>query len=257
MKYQTTILAALVLPAMLLTACASTADTNTESLSAVTSTATADISVDTSEATGSSSTSDSSDTAVSSDAADSSKATDSSKTADSSKAADSSKTAGSSKTAANGILSSFTAQTLDGKTADASIFAGSKLTMVNVWATYCGPCLNEMPDIAALAQKYADQGFQVVGIISDVYPSSSDGSYTADDLTTAKELVAQTGASYQHLLPSQDLYNALLMNVQYVPTTLFIDSNGNQIGEAYVGAHSSDDWAAIIESLLKAQGANS
>lgn len=166
---------------------------------------------------------------------------------------DSSKSAASSapaEAAATGILSNFSAQTLDGKKADASIFANSKVTMVNVWATYCGPCLNEMPDLAAINQKYADQGFQIVGIVSDAF--SADGvNYTDKELATAKELVKETGASYTHLLPSQDLYNALLMNVQYVPTTIFVDSKGNQIGDAVVGSHSAKDWTAMIESLLK------
>ena len=53
--------------------------------------------------------------------------------------------------AAEGILSSFSTQTLTGESADSTILTGHPVTMVNVWATFCGPCIQEMPDLAALA----------------------------------------------------------------------------------------------------------
>ena len=39
--------------------------------------------------------------------------------------------------------------------------------MINVWGTDCGPCIQEMPDLAALHEAYADKGVQVVGLVSD------------------------------------------------------------------------------------------
>ncbi len=68
----------------------------------------------------------------------------------------------------NGILSSFSATDLDGNAVDESIFSSSKLTMVNIWATFCGPCIGEMPDLGLLNEEYASEGFQVVGIVADV-----------------------------------------------------------------------------------------
>ena len=62
----------------------------------------------------------------------------------------------------------FEATTLDGKTITSDTFADSKLTMLNVWATYCNPCLNEMPDLAEIAVAYDSADFQLLGIISDV-----------------------------------------------------------------------------------------
>ena len=47
----------------------------------------------------------------------------------------------------NGILSDFTTTYLEGNSIDQTIFADYPLTMVNVWATFCTPCLNEMPDL--------------------------------------------------------------------------------------------------------------
>ena len=46
-----------------------------------------------------------------------------------------------------GVFEAFTAQDLDGNQVDQSIFADADLTMINVWGTFCTPCLDEMPDL--------------------------------------------------------------------------------------------------------------
>ncbi len=61
-------------------------------------------------------------------------------------------------------FASFSAQDLDGNPVDTSVFEGSRMTLINVWGTFCGPGLNEMPDLTKLAEEYADQGLQVIGI---------------------------------------------------------------------------------------------
>lgn len=48
----------------------------------------------------------------------------------------------------------FTGQDLAGNSVSESVFSESKLTMVNVWATYCNPCLSEMPGLGELAGEY-------------------------------------------------------------------------------------------------------
>ena len=70
-----------------------------------------------------------------------------------------------------GILSDFSTTDLDGNAADESIFAEYKLTMVNIWATFCGPCISEMPELGELASEYADKGMRVVGLVTDVMDS--------------------------------------------------------------------------------------
>jgi rhodanese-related sulfurtransferase/thiol-disulfide isomerase/thioredoxin len=153
--------------------------------------------------------------------------------------------------APDGVLSAFRAMDIDGNPVDASIFNGKKLTMVNVWATFCGPCLGEMPDLGDLNRQYAGQGFQIVGIVTDV--TDSDGAPIPEMIELVGEIIAKTKADYLHILPSEDL-NGLLGEFEYVPTTLFVDENGRQVGELYVGSQSGDDWAMIIENLLQEVG---
>ncbi|MDO4552815.1 MAG: TlpA disulfide reductase family protein [Bacillota bacterium] len=145
------------------------------------------------------------------------------------------------------LLGSFTATDLNGDPADQSIFDGYELTMVNVWATFCGPCLQEMPDLGELAEEYSDQGVQIVGLVADVL--ESDGTISQEQVDLAREIVTETGANYLHLLPSEDLYG-ILAQCQFVPTTFFVDSEGKQVGRAYVQAMSKSQWKEVIQSVL-------
>lgn len=148
-----------------------------------------------------------------------------------------------------GGLTSFTTTDLDGNAVTQDIFAGADLTMVNIWATFCSPCIEEMPYLGQLKSEYQDKGFNIVGIVADV--QNSDGSIPEDGVSLAKEIVSQTGANYTHLLPSESLNSIILNNVAAVPTTVFVDSKGNFVGEEYVGSRDKQEWAEIIDGLLK------
>ncbi len=140
----------------------------------------------------------------------------------------------------------FEGQDMDGNTVTSDIFAQSRLTMVNVWATYCNPCLREMPELGELAGEYDSADFQLFGIISDVQEGAGE-----EKLNKAADLIEQTGADYPHLLLNESLYYGLLTDVSGVPTTFFIDENGVVLG-AVVGAKEKSVWKEIIDGLLEA-----
>lgn len=138
----------------------------------------------------------------------------------------------------------FEARDIEGNTVTSSVFSDSRLTMVNVWATYCNPCLREMPELGELAGEYDADKFQLIGVISDVLEG-------ADQRTTrqAEELISQTGAAYPHLLLNESLYLAFLQNMTAVPTTFFIDENGVVL-DTVVGAMEKETWEEKIDELL-------
>lgn len=152
-----------------------------------------------------------------------------------------------------GTLASFRATTLEGEPVDESLFADYKLTMINIWATFCGPCLQEMPELGKLSESYQSRGVQLVGIVADAGVPGDDSFLSQVEL--ARKLVEQTGAKYTHLLPSDDLIQAKLGTVSAVPETVFVDSKGNPVGQSYVGSRSGADWAKIIDGLLAKMGA--
>lgn len=145
-------------------------------------------------------------------------------------------------------LTGFTTTDLDGNNVTQEIFADYDLTMVNIWATFCGPCIGEMPELGELKAEVADKGVNIVGIVVDV--QTTDGSISPEMVETARDIVAQTGADYTHLLPSESLNNVILNGVSAVPTTVFVDSRGNIMGDAYVGARDKAAWQEVIDGLL-------
>ena len=130
---------------------------------------------------------------------------------------------------------------------DESILSDHTLTMVNVWTTSCGYCIQEMPELNALAQEYADQGVQVLGLVLDVM--DQDGSYNQDQLGLAQDIVANAGSDYTQLLLSEDLYH-IAAQISGTPTAFFVDSTGNQVGYAYSGAMDQEQWSQILDEVL-------
>lgn len=152
-----------------------------------------------------------------------------------------------------GILSSFTATDLSGSQVDQSIFEDYDLTMVNVWGTFCGPCIKEMPELGEISKEYAEAGkrFQIVGIVSDLL--DRNGNVSEPLLDSARDIVSLSDANFTHLIPSESLY-PLLSQVTAVPTTLFVDRDGKQVGYAQLSAHTKADWIKIIDGLLEEVG---
>ncbi len=135
----------------------------------------------------------------------------------------------------------FKGEDMEGNVVSSSVFSEAKLTMINVWATYCGPCLREMPELGELAGEYDAKEFQLIGIVSDMMDGVEQEEF---------ELIEQTGASYTHMLLNESLRDAFLTDVTAVPTTFFVDENGVVL-DVVVGAMGKDDWKEKIDELLE------
>lgn len=139
--------------------------------------------------------------------------------------------------------------TLDGETVTADTFKGNKLTVVNIWGTFCGPCINEMPDLEKISRDYADKGVVLIGIVSDVYDYYKKEN-NPDKIKDAEDIVAQTGVTYMNILPSESLNNAGLDYISTFPTTFFLNEKGEIVGE-YVGSRSYESWSSLIDLALQ------
>lgn len=146
-------------------------------------------------------------------------------------------------------MQDFNSTDLYGRAVNEEMFAGHKVTMINIWATYCNPCIAEMPDLALLNEAYEEGEFQVVGVVVDLLDQYG---VSSDALETAWLIIEMTGADYTHLIPSYDLTMAKLIEVSAVPETIFVDSEGNILtpDTQYLGARSYDDWKTIIDGML-------
>lgn len=145
------------------------------------------------------------------------------------------------KQAEENIFGTFTSETLEGTEVTQDIFGEADLTMVNIWGTFCGPCIREMPELGEISREYGEKGVRIVGMLCDVYESGDE---------TALKIVEATQADYTHIVASSDLGKGFLGQVQAVPTTVFVDSSGNQVGEIYTGSRDKESWIEIIEETL-------
>ncbi len=140
---------------------------------------------------------------------------------------------------------SFETTDLKGNTVKSEdIFSKNKITMVNLWGTYCGPCIAEMPDLAKLDKTLEEKDCDIVGIVIDVYSASDTAMVRA-----ANDIIDQTGVEYLNLVPWSSIFEAF--PAEFVPTTYFVDSEGKLIGEAAIGSRGADDYEAIIDQLLE------
>lgn len=137
---------------------------------------------------------------------------------------------------------SFRAQTPLGETIDSSIFADYDLTMINIWGTLCKPCIEEMPDIQTL---YADMQTENVNIIGFI------ANYQDDRVEKAKKILTELEITYSNVVFDDEVSGAITSQVPGYPTTVFVDSKGNIIGEQVTGAHSYEEYKAIVKERLE------
>jgi thiol-disulfide isomerase/thioredoxin len=136
----------------------------------------------------------------------------------------------------------FSMQDLDGNVFDQTIFAGSELTMVNMWGTFCPPCIAEMPDLGKLAKVLeSDYNARLIGLVVDI---SSE-----DTLALAKDILGRSEAAHLNLIPDEAV-SKFLQQFEFVPTTFFIDKEGYILGQPVVGGHSYGDYLVLVKNLL-------
>ena len=144
---------------------------------------------------------------------------------------------------------------LDGTPFDASVFLG-KPSFINIWATWCPPCLSEMPHLDELAKEYADV-ISIIGLHSEGLTVTQDGALVADEEKNqlALQIAQEKKLSYPLVNPDQTLF--VVMNnpdyglqVAVLPTTWFVDGEGF-IRRVEEGARDKDGWKAAIDEFLK------
>lgn len=147
-------------------------------------------------------------------------------------------------------LTSFKTKDIYGNDVNQDIFKDYKLTLVNVWGTFCGPCLDEMPSLGELQKEYEPKGVNIVGIVVDAQDEEMEA--IEDQIKLAKEIEDTTGAVYTHMLVSYDML-PLMNQFDSIPASFFVDSAGNIVSEYYIGSRSKKDWVDIIETNLEKQ----
>ncbi|MCI8806036.1 MAG: TlpA family protein disulfide reductase [Clostridiales bacterium] len=136
----------------------------------------------------------------------------------------------------------FTAKDLKGNTVTENIFTEKDLTVVNIWGTFCNPCVEEMPELGEWA-KIMPENAQLIGIISDIESENDNIHY---DL--AVKIMEKSKADFTQIIANKD-FESVMSWVTGVPTTLFVDKSGKIIGKPIVGAD-VDGYKKFVEDYL-------
>lgn len=130
-----------------------------------------------------------------------------------------------------------------GSTLDGELFtlpdSKQRVLLVNLWATWCGPCRYEVPELRELQTRYESQQFDVVGISVD----------TADAAAAVREFVDEYKINYP-VVHDPEGTMATLMNTSVLPTSALVDRSG-KIVWLKVGIVRTDD-AEFTAALKKA-----
>lgn len=140
------------------------------------------------------------------------------------------------------LFPAFTATDLDGNSVTESIFGEKDLTVLNIWGTFCGPCIGEMPELGAWAREMPDN-VQLLGLIIDI-----NGEDDTEHRDLAVDITQQADADFTNLIANAD-FAPILRNVVGVPTTLFIDGNGKIVGDPIIGAD-VEGYKKFVEEYL-------
>lgn len=137
---------------------------------------------------------------------------------------------------------------IDGSAEGDAWYQDHKLTLVNIMATWCSPCIAEMPELEQISREMADAGVGVAGVVIDTRDASS-GETDEEALAAAAQLRELTEVTYPLLVPDDTFLDGLAM-VQVVPTTYFVDSEGYIVAGPVEGARDEESWKEIIDALL-------
>ena len=129
----------------------------------------------------------------------------------------------------------FTLQTKDGEDVTLSEkIAQNKLTLVDFWASWCGPCRHENPVVKAAYEKYHELGFEVVGVSVD------------QDEAAWLKAVEEDELPWMQVRDSEDKVSEDYM-IYYIPSNFLFDQNGTMIAKGLRG----EDLEAKLAEILQ------
>lgn len=137
---------------------------------------------------------------------------------------------------------------VNGKEYTREMFQEYDLTLVNVYATWCSPCVEEMPEFQEFKEKMADMGIQVAAVVYDAITPS--GEPNEDVIGRVKQMQEKAGLTFPMLLPDKTDMNGRLKGIDSYPESFFVDKDGNIVGKPYMGTHTFEEWKEIAEKEL-------
>lgn len=136
----------------------------------------------------------------------------------------------------------FSLENIEGKKVSLSELRGSKVTIVDIWGTWCPPCRMEIPHFVELHQQWKQDGLQIVGI-------NYERGEKEDFIPKIEEYRKEAGIEYPLVL-GDDATRNQVPEFQGYPTTLFLDSEGI-VRAKLVGYHPKEMLEGVVKRLME------
>lgn len=138
----------------------------------------------------------------------------------------------------------------DGKEAEEPItetyFADAELTMINFWATWCPPCVEELPELAKIEE--ATEGrVRVIGVLLD---GTNELLVRSDAAIEAMYALAKEAELKYPVVLLDDYMQQWSSEMEYVPTTVFVNAKG-EVVDVVVGGNTLDGWLEVLTPMLE------
>jgi len=143
------------------------------------------------------------------------------------------------------ILTSFEAEALDGSAYTQDDLAQKDVTVMNFWSTMCGPCIEEMPDIATFAKTLPEN--------VEMLTVCLDGS---DNMEMVNQILEEAGYEGRTLVSGTGDFLSVCEAIQYTPTTVVVDQNGDMIGDVLIGGQEDLEkvYTEMVNNALESMG---
>lgn len=132
------------------------------------------------------------------------------------------------------VLTGLTIETADGRKLSEKAFRG-RFVLLNVWATWCPPCIKEMPSLDRLQAMKGDSGFEVVALSID-----------RQGLEVVQPFFQRTGLTRLAIYLDREARSMPALKITGLPTTVLIDPAGREIAR-WPGAREWDQPATVAE----------
>ncbi len=136
-----------------------------------------------------------------------------------------------------------TLKSLDGQPTPISSLIADRVALVDVWATWCAPCVAAMPELQALHNRFNDRGFTVVGIMTDANATRIGAEWVKESGVTYPMLIDEEGAVFQSTWGS----------VAGIPLLVLVDRDGTVV-QTFKGTVGVEALEARLEELFGASG---
>lgn len=135
-------------------------------------------------------------------------------------------------------IGEFSAEDLEGNIITNKIFEENDLTVLNIWGTFCGPCIEEIPELEKIQNHFKDKKVKVIGLVTD------------KEKEEAINIMKKVEAKYTNIIPDSVLDKDIAESFDYVPATIFVNSKGEVLKTFVAGSSGFEEFKALIEEIL-------